>query len=85
VFPNFRLLREHCVCIWSSSIAARSKILCAWQIVRRFSERWKDLVLEIAAASRDGLKMLPSLLTAHRQQAERCATPERREDRANAG
>jgi glycosyltransferase involved in cell wall biosynthesis len=61
VFHNWRLLREHLVCIWDSSVPAWGKIQCVGQILRRFSGRWKDLVIEITTTSSDGLKMLRSL------------------------
>jgi len=66
VFPNFRLLGEHLACIWSSSVPVWGKIQCAGHVLRRFSGRWKDFILEIKATSLDGLKLLPSLLTASR-------------------
>ena len=62
VFPNWRLLGEHLLCIWSSSLPAAGKMQCTAEILRRFSGRWKDLVLELTTTSLDGLRMLPALL-----------------------
>jgi len=62
VFHNCRLLREHLICIGNSSMPVTGKIECAYSILRRFSRRWKDLVLEIVSTVLEGLKMLPSLV-----------------------
>ena len=47
VFPNCRLLKEHFVCLWGTSISFWGKIRCAAAIMKRFWPKWKDFVREL--------------------------------------
>jgi glycosyltransferase involved in cell wall biosynthesis len=47
VFPNCRLLREHLIWLWKSSIPFQGKIRCAAAIIMRFRAQWKDIVHEL--------------------------------------